>query len=622
MTSSTNRARRRGFTPVAAIGLLAAVLATGLMAAPNMALAASSAADLPGLEVEDITSGADGRTVHTTRTVHADPVNEAAPGVDNDAAPVRPVTKVSKRFASMFTGNAAGPGRLVKVVVTFAEDQQVPRFPDYDQGKPATAPANLAAQARADGLVRDLAARREPGYRGVRADIEKLGGRVLDTYWLTKGVFAEIPLSAVPALASRSDVRYVEPDEAAVTPADNTERAARALLGTDPYFTSGRAGDRVAILDSGVQSNAFLMSNPSVLGTGTDFTTDHDPFLDKCDHGTKTAGVIAGNGNLGDAYRGISGIKINIYKILTDGGTKCEGAANSGVQGLQAAVRNLEKVIVGAFGSPETEDSSVSVNADAAFDAGAVVIIANGNSGPGAGTVTAPGNARKVLGIGAVDVETFARFPEQSEGPTGDGRFKPDLVAPTNVETASATNNLTAVYHKTSAATAHAGGAAAVLRNFVRGGATDVEPGHVYAGMILGGSNPGGVFDNVQGAGKLKLSPPPNANTIYQKFSMTSSNGSSIGVSFNVTVPSTTPSNCRFSGSLWWGERAGAHNDYDIQLIDPNGAVRAISASRTSVFELARVNAPLQTGTWKVKVFPHKAVIGSQKVYGAVSTCR
>jgi serine protease AprX len=191
------------------------------------------------------------------------------------------------------------------------------------------------------------------------------------------------------------------------------------------------------------------------------------------------------------------------------------------------------------------------------------------------------------------------------------------------VEVACATNNLTAVYHKTSGATAHAGGTAAVLRNFVRGSAPDVEPGHVYAGMILGGSHSGGSFDDIEGAGRLKLSPPPGtSNAIYRRFTTTNAPGTSVGVSVFITVPATTPANCRLSAALWWGEVKGAHNDYDLTLVDPNGVVRATSASGRSVFELARVGAPLTTGVWQVKVKPFKPVIGSQKVYAAVSTCR
>src|SRR5262249_46287124 len=142
---------------------------------------------------------------------------------------------------------------------------------------------------------------------------------------------------------------------------------------------------------------------------------------------------------------------------------------------------------------PETENSSISLLADSVFDTGAVVLAAVGNV-PGNGNVGAPANARKVLGIGAVDVKTFQPYADQSKGPTGDGRIKPDVVAPTNVETASNFQGPAGTgldtYGGTSAATSMAGGAAAALRTFLRGGSADVDPGHVYAGMILSGSSP------------------------------------------------------------------------------------------------------------------------------------
>jgi hypothetical protein len=603
--------------------VFAAALVGTLGAVPGpAALAATIGPDgsAPTLDVEEIRVGPDGQAIHTNPAVHPEFSREAgAMTAKRDLTAARPAIKVSKRLSARLSGAARSDER-VEVLVTFVEDQQIPRFPDVDASQPRSAGVNVAARAKADDLVRDLTARREPGYRAVRADIARLGGKVLDTYWLSKGLHAEIPLSAVPALAGRADVRYVQPAQSgARPPAGNTEAAARALLNTDPYFTAGRSGDSIAILDTGVQSSSLLLSNPSRLGFGIDFTGENDPFTDKCNHGTMTARAISGNGNLGNEYRGISAIPVNVYKIYPNGGTNaCLLDSDAAVDAFQRAVQNLEKVIVAEIQAGETEDDQIARQADAAFDAGVVVIAANGNNGPGAGTVNSPGNARKALGIGAVDVQTFQKIPLQSEGPTGDGRIKPDLVAPTNVFVG---NTSSLFFTGTSGATAQAGGTAAVFRNFLRGSATTVDPGHVYAGMILGGSHPGSAFDNLEGAGKLRLSPPP-PGALYQKFSMTSSDGSSIGVTLSITVPSTTPSTCRLSGSLWWGEKAGAHNDFDIQLIDPNGVVRASSASGVSVFELARVGAPLQAGTWKVKVFPFKPVIGSQKVYGAVSTCR
>jgi hypothetical protein len=598
----------------------------GSMAGP--VTAAGPAGAHPTVEVEDIRFGADGQEIRTSGTAGVEFTQPTGlQAAKTDAVRTLPAVKVSPRFAELQAATAKSDQR-VKVLVSFVEDQQIPLLPSRDDTQPDTAAVNVAVQARIDAMVQDVRTRREPAYKALRADFARLGGTVLDTYWLSKSVYAEIPRSAVATLAARADVRYVEPSEGTIRPMDNTEAAARALMNTDPYFTTGRTTDRVAILDTGVQADSLLLNTGTSIGFGIDFTGEGSAFTDMCNHGTKTAAVIAGNNVLGNAYRGIGGIKVDVYKVfpnLGDVDHRCLGDGDVLVAALDSAVAHGEKVIVGALGDPDdTENSTEANHADSAFDAGAVVIMANGNSGPGPGTVNSPGNARKVLGIGAVDVETFARFPEQSEGPTRDGRTKPDLVAPTDVETGSAfSSEVTSIFHKTSAATAEAGGAAAVWRNFLRGSATDIEPGHVYAGMILGGSNAGNVLDNVQGAGKLRLTPkPPTSNAVYKKFSLTDLNGSSVGVTIPFTVSASTPSTCRLSGSLWWGETAGARNDFDIQLIDPNGVIRASSASGPSVFELARVDGPLQPGAWKIKVFPFHPVVGTQKVYGAAATCR
>ncbi|HKE99432.1 MAG TPA: S8 family serine peptidase [Actinomycetes bacterium] len=92
-----------------------------------------------------------------------------------------------------------------------------------------------------------------------------------------------------------------------------------------------------------------------------------------------------------------------------------------------------------------------------------------GNDVADARALGAPAVARKVIGVGAVDVKTFAKYDKQSSGPTGDGRVKPDIVASTNVETASnASDTALTSYGGTSAAVTLAAGTAAALRTFVR----------------------------------------------------------------------------------------------------------------------------------------------------------
>jgi serine protease AprX len=71
-----------------------------------------------------------------------------------------------------------------------------------------------------------------------------------------------------------------------------------------------------------------------------------------------------------------------------------------------------------------------------AWEAGLVVIVSAGNSGPSAGTIAKPADDPYVITVGAADINgTAVRgddsvAPFSSRGPTADGVEKPDLVAP------------------------------------------------------------------------------------------------------------------------------------------------------------------------------------------------
>ena len=107
-----------------------------------------------------------------------------------------------------------------------------------------------------------------------------------------------------------------------------------------------------------------------------------------------------------------------------------------------------------------SDTSAISTAADSAFDAGAVVIAANGNNGPNSSTVNTPANAHKVIGVGNFDVQTLSQIQSQSRGPAPDNRFKPDIQAPTNTETASnSSDSALRVFGGTSGATPYAAGA-------------------------------------------------------------------------------------------------------------------------------------------------------------------
>ena len=122
-----------------------------------------------------------------------------------------------------------------------------------------------------------------------------------------------------------------------------------------------------------------------------------------------------------------------------------------------------------------------------------------------AGSLTSPGDARGALTVGALGHRNYATGPIESyssQGPTFDGRIKPDLVAPAGVSTVSYGPS---GYYGTSAATPHVAGAAALLKSSdpVHYNARRLKDALMRSAVDMGERGP----DNVYGAGRLELSP-------------------------------------------------------------------------------------------------------------------
>jgi len=78
-------------------------------------------------------------------------------------------------------------------------------------------------------------------------------------------------------------------------------------------------------------------------------------------------------------------------------------------------------------------------------------------------SILAPGNVDQVVTVGAIDYAHYTSGPQEvysSQGPTNDGRAKPDLCAPDNVTTGTSPYT---TFAGTSGATPHVSGAAALL---------------------------------------------------------------------------------------------------------------------------------------------------------------
>ncbi|MCZ2404611.1 S8 family peptidase [Paenarthrobacter sp. Z7-10] len=212
-----------------------------------------------------------------------------------------------------------------------------------------------------------------------------------------------------------------------------------------------------------------------------DFTDSGNPLSDEFGHGTHVAGIIAGAMAEGQkiyamakrrdehgetAYdpteiTAISGMapkcKLLSLKVLDDKGQGRVSrviAALEEIQQVNGYGRNIQihgvNLSVGYEFQPEwfaCGQSPLCIEVDLLVRSGVVVVVAAGNTGYGynrdkfkgmvaAGldlTINDPGNAERAITVGSTHRESphvYGVSYFSSKGPTGDGRLKPDLVAP------------------------------------------------------------------------------------------------------------------------------------------------------------------------------------------------
>ncbi|HYX29445.1 MAG TPA: S8 family peptidase [Pyrinomonadaceae bacterium] len=245
-------------------------------------------------------------------------------------------------------------------------------------------------------------------------------------------------------------------------------------------------GDEIvwAVMDSGINGDHPHFKENDNLSLKTfhaDFTGKDAPLQDDFGHGTHVAGIIAGqmpkdgsmtavvrsrdeNGNVTSQnikMNAISGMapktKLVSLRVLDEngrGGTSNLIAAIAKIQDINDHGRRIlihgVNISVGNSFDPEwfaCGQSPLCVEVNQLVKSGVVVVVAAGNSGYGkettqftgiisAGlgmTINDPGNADLAITVGS----THRDMPHiygvsyfSSKGPTGDGRAKPDIVAP------------------------------------------------------------------------------------------------------------------------------------------------------------------------------------------------
>jgi serine protease AprX len=195
-------------------------------------------------------------------------------------------------------------------------------------------------------------------------------------------------------------------------------------------------GEIVAIFDGGFRKDHIAFKNKTIIA-------EHD-FVFKDDnvtkggnhdaHGTSTWSCVGGEvpGKLyGPAYQA-SFILAATEDVRSE--TKVEEdnwvAAFEWADQLGATVISSSLGYNGWYNSADYDGNTAVTSkvASKAAKKGIVVVNSAGNEGPGGSTLNAPADSKKILTVGAVDLNgLIANF--SSRGPTADGRVKPEVVA-------------------------------------------------------------------------------------------------------------------------------------------------------------------------------------------------
>ena len=266
------------------------------------------------------------------------------------------------------------------------------------------------------------------------ADVAALGGKVKDSWTVINGFSADLPVSAINALAKNPNVKAVSYDSIITV---NLNVAVPTVL-SNQLQAAGYDGDGVtiAIVDTGIYPHQDFGTRIIAF---KDYVNSRTAAYDDNGHGTHCAGIAAG---AGATYKGAAPhAKLVGVKVLNSAGS---GTTSAIINGINWCVTNKAayniKVLSMSLGGTITQSSTTDPMCGAvrnAWNAGIVVCVAAGNAGPGASTISTPGNEPLVITVGASDDggttsrtgDIVASF--SSRGPTSyDGWTKPDLLAP------------------------------------------------------------------------------------------------------------------------------------------------------------------------------------------------
>ena len=394
---------------------------------------------------------------------------------------------------------------------------------------------------------------------------------------------------------------------------------ARAISGVvslenEASFTLDGSGEMLAIADTGLDRD-----HPDIAGRVaaiyTQFGLDTSPADSNGGHGTHVTLTAIGDGTSDSSTKGIApAASVTMYALEYDP-TGTFGRQGSIYDLLADAKQKTARIAINAWGLSGSEGQytadSRSVDQFVKDERSLLPIFSVGEwDGTGTSTVTTPATAKNVLSVGASTTGSGGTTPQGSvdtisrEGPTIDGRIKPDVVAP-GIEICSGRaeeartpsgfacgtgthangDPLYMSLSGTSQSASVAGGLAALTREYLREQVSISSPSAslIKAAMINGADDLGApdVPNYQEGWGQLNIQNtvmPMDGTTPLSTFY---DDGKTLQPSFGLLYELNLDITHGLDITLTWTDEAGSAtssqteskliNDLDLIIFDPDG---------------------------------------------------
>jgi subtilisin family serine protease len=208
---------------------------------------------------------------------------------------------------------------------------------------------------------------------------------------------------------------------------------------------AGGARPLVAVLDTGVDPTSPDLAGNVLSGAGRSFVpASPDPSSDPEGHGTHVAGIIAAGSGNGIGGSGVAAARILPVTVADADGRTTASALARGLAYASSRGARVINISFGGSGFSAAEQEAI----DRAALRGALIVVAAGNSGGGAG-LEYPGAYRQVLAVGALGARgrplaVSARGPQVALSAPGEAVLSsapgssPALVARTGTSMAAA----------------------------------------------------------------------------------------------------------------------------------------------------------------------------------------